>query len=496
MSDQDARERALARVPGTSHGKRDRDSWVGEEAAIYCRMSHARDEDQTGVDRQERICRRIAKRLGLAVAARNVFIDNNRSAWQRNRKRKGWDALLEAARSEGIRHVIAYHPDRLMRQPRDLEELLAISDEHGITLHGEANQRDLSDPDDRFFLRIEVAHACRSSDDTSRRLKTAEMERARDGRPHPGRRTYGYASDGVTIAEDEAEVVRWIFESFLDGGTPYQMAEELNRQGKRTTNGALWRINAVLKVLDSRHVAGIRVFRGKDIGPGTWEAIIDRGMWEEAQERRSHRSAIVRQGMRPGRFYLLRGVIWCAKCGRRMVGKNLNGRPAYICNNHITPDRADRCYRTAGAAYLEAFVKDAAINLLERLDVTGRETSSALSDTDNAAIEADHAELAELKAMWDSQEIRTSEYRQMRKAVEDRIKRIQAKTVVRPAAEVLDGMTGPNARATWEALEKAGSQARLNAVLRFLFAAVRIDENRSPNGTFDYGRVSIEQNEL
>ncbi len=80
--------------------------------------------------------------------------------------------------------MIVYHPDRLMRQPRDLEELLTLSDEHDITLHGQANCRDLSDPDDRFFLRIEVAHACRSSDDTSRRLRDAVEDRAREGRPH------------------------------------------------------------------------------------------------------------------------------------------------------------------------------------------------------------------------------------------------------------------------------------------------------------------------
>jgi site-specific DNA recombinase len=36
-----------------------------------------------------------------------------------------------------------------MRQPRDLEELLQIADAHDITLHGQANRRDLADPDDR-----------------------------------------------------------------------------------------------------------------------------------------------------------------------------------------------------------------------------------------------------------------------------------------------------------------------------------------------------------
>ncbi|MHB9860189.1 hypothetical protein [Streptomyces sp. YIM S03343] len=70
-----------------------------------------------------------------------------------------------------------------MRQPRGIEELLQVSDDHAITLHGEANRRDLSDPDDRSILRIEVAHACRSSEGTSRQLKSAMQDRAREGRP-------------------------------------------------------------------------------------------------------------------------------------------------------------------------------------------------------------------------------------------------------------------------------------------------------------------------
>ena len=134
--------------------------------------------------------------------------------------------------------------------------------------------------------------------------------------------------------------------------------------------------------------------------------------------------------------------------------------------------------------------------MLERLDVTGEQSSAVLSDGDNAAISADRAEIAELKDMWDKQEIRTTEYRQMRRAVEDRIRKIQDKTIVRPAAEVLEGMTGPGARTTWEAHEKAGDHERLNAVLRFLFAAVRIGESRAPAGTFDYGRIAIEQNQV
>lgn len=109
---------------GRTRGEGGSAGWVGQSAAIYCRISKARDEDQTGVDRQERLCREVAARLGLVIAPGGVLVDNNRSAWQRNRTRPGWTALLEAIRAGRVRHVIVYHPDRLMRQPRDLEELL------------------------------------------------------------------------------------------------------------------------------------------------------------------------------------------------------------------------------------------------------------------------------------------------------------------------------------------------------------------------------------
>lgn len=229
------RRRRVAAIEATSRqGGGGRRSWEGEPAAIYCRISKATDDDQTGVDRQERICREIAQRLQLEVPADRVHVDNNRSAWQRNRKRPGWDALLAGMRAGQFRHVTVYHPDRLMRQPRDLEELLAISEEQDITLHGQANRRDLSDPDDRFFLRIEVAHACRSSDDTSRRLKDALADRARDGKPHTSKRRYGYSPDGMEIVPDEAEILREMFRRYLDGEAVHGITMRLIRRGVPT----------------------------------------------------------------------------------------------------------------------------------------------------------------------------------------------------------------------------------------------------------------------
>jgi site-specific DNA recombinase len=205
------------------------------------------------------------------------------SAWKRDRKRTGWDALLDAARTGVVKHIVAYHPDRLMRRPKDLEQLLTIADDADIMLHGQANRRDLSDADNRFFLRIEVAHACRSSDDTSRRLKAAMIDQANDGKPHSGRRRNGYDKDAVTQIPAEAQIVREIFARYLDGDSPRTIAADLNTREVPTMTEKKWETWRVMAVLDSRHVAGIRVFHEEEIGRGTWEPIIDEGTFAEAR---------------------------------------------------------------------------------------------------------------------------------------------------------------------------------------------------------------------
>ena len=93
-------------------------------AAVYTRLSYSPDGSLETTDRQEADCRRVAERLGASID--EVFCDNNRSAWRRNVRRPGWEKLLEGIAAGRWDLIITYHGDRLMRQPRDLEELLTL----------------------------------------------------------------------------------------------------------------------------------------------------------------------------------------------------------------------------------------------------------------------------------------------------------------------------------------------------------------------------------
>ena len=137
-----ARERAVSRVTAGQQTKRSRESWTGEDAAIYCRVSHIKDKDQTSVDRQERICRGTCGEPGPGSAACAGGPEPFGVA--AGPETAGLGALLKVARDREIRHIVVYRPERPMRQPWDLEELLKISEEHGIILHGKASHRDLS----------------------------------------------------------------------------------------------------------------------------------------------------------------------------------------------------------------------------------------------------------------------------------------------------------------------------------------------------------------
>jgi site-specific DNA recombinase len=142
-----------------------------------------------------------------------------------------------------------------------------------------------------------------------------------------------------------------------------------------------------------------------------------------------------------------------------------------MCSRMERLDDAE-CTRTISGPRLEEFVVDAAVHVLENLHITTATPTTAMSDTDRAAVQTTKTELAELKEMWTAQELSTREYRQMRTVLDERLSALQARTVIRPTASILKGITGPDARTAWQDLGDTGQGDRQNAILRFLFAAV------------------------
>lgn len=249
--------------------------------AIYCRISLATHGDQVKVKRQEKLCRRMADRLGWDVVC--VYSDNNRSAWQRNRKREGWDSMLLAIEAGGVDAVIVYHGDRLIRQPWDLETLLTLADGRGIRLASPSGTRDLDNSDHRYQLRLDVAAACRESDRISQRTQDAHADRAEHGVVKAGGyRAFGYKRSGK-VKDAEAVEYRDAVARVLSGESKSSIIRDWNLRGVLTTPGNPWTDRAFAKMLRSPRYAGLSSYKGEVVGKGKWKALIDQDSWEALQ---------------------------------------------------------------------------------------------------------------------------------------------------------------------------------------------------------------------
>lgn len=187
-------------------------------AIIYARISQDRSGERVGVTRQLELCRELAGRHGLSVDAGDEIVDNDVSAYRPSKRRPGWEQVVCKIRDEGVDAVVVFHPDRLYRHPVELEELVALIEDAAVQIHTcTAGDMDLSTPSGRLVGRMLGATARHEVEHKAERQAAAARSRASAGRWNGGRRPLGYESDGVTICEPEAQVLREAARRLLAG---------------------------------------------------------------------------------------------------------------------------------------------------------------------------------------------------------------------------------------------------------------------------------------
>jgi site-specific DNA recombinase len=438
--------------------------------------------------------RERAESMGLKVVA--VHVDNNRSAWQRGRSRPGWDAMLREIEAGQYSHVLAYDPDRLMRQPRDLEDLLDVARSHGVTLVGKVNDMDLATSSDQMVLRILIAQACKASDDTSRRVLDSLAEVAAAGRPHGGKRPFGFDADRVSHHPEEAPIVREIARRRLNGDSNNAIADDLNDRGVLTAQGRdrveramasgkprptelpIWRPVTIRALLESPRIAGLRTHRG-EVVDAVWHPIIELSQWQELKTVQSQRTATWREGKDAWRFYWLRGVIRC-ECGRKLYGHKTR-TPVYYC-----PPEQDGCGNTRiSATAVEALIDQWITRRLASASTLATTTLVTVDPDEERERRRLDAKLQDLEEMWADGELTRAEYSRMRRGVQERVKKLSNTTVVRPTS-ALNGMTGAKAAELWS----SASPPRRRAIAGILIADIIVAPS-SRLGVFDPDRVRL-----
>jgi DNA invertase Pin-like site-specific DNA recombinase len=241
-------------------------------AAVYTRISNDPKLEGLGVQRQLDDCRALADRLGWTVAAR--FDDNDTSAFS-GRTRPGFEAMLTAMKNGEFGALICWHTDRLYRSMKDLERLIDIAEAGQVQIRTvQGGDLDLSTSAGRMVARILGSVARQESEHSAERRKRANQQQAAAGKWVSANRPFGYTAKGEPL-EPEASLIRQAATDVLAGKSIKQVAREWNTAGVVGSRGRPFTAPNVRRLLVNPRYAGINVHKGKVVGPGTWEPIID-----------------------------------------------------------------------------------------------------------------------------------------------------------------------------------------------------------------------------
>jgi site-specific DNA recombinase len=297
---------------------------MGALAGIYTRISADQNGEGLGVQRQEADARKLCEDRGWTVV--EVFCDNDRSAYQRNKPRERYQDMLQAVREGRIDTIVAWHPDRLHRQLRELVPFIDLVNKHHVRVETvTAGEYDLSTPTGRMQARIVGSVAEFESEHKAERIRRKLQANAAEGKHHGGTRPYGWSEDRVSLDEAEAATVREATSRVIAGESIRSITKALNDAGHRTSTGKPWSDVLVRSMILRPRNAGLRQYLGEIAEhPGQWEPIVPAEDFYQAQAILTNPARRTHSG-RGGRVHLLSAIARCGVCdGPVVVGK---GKP-------------------------------------------------------------------------------------------------------------------------------------------------------------------------
>lgn len=459
-------------------------------AALYLRISEDKAGERAGVERQRTDCEALCASRGWKVAG--VYEDNDRSAYS-GRERPEYTRLVSAVAAGDVEVVVTWHQDRLWRNVAEQQVFLTLGRDAGLKLVATpSGEFDPADADDAFTSTILAAVAQKESADKARRVARAELERAKRGQHHGGRRAFGHTLDRSAIVPAEAAEIRDAARRIIRGETLGSVAVDWNARGIATTGGTQWTVNKVRDLLRQPRLAGLRTYKGEVIGKGDWPPIIDDDTHSRLvalfSSRRGHPRTL------PARVYLLAGgLVRCGECGTGLRGnRDSRGRARYAC----PASSNGGCGRVViNVERSESIVRDLVFDYIDGPDFAAalKRAQAAASDSESEVsnlvddLAEDRTRLVELGDMLADGEVSRVEYQRLAARVRERIaaaeSRLGAIEGSGPALS-LDGQ-GDVLRKAWDAMTLEEKRQVIRAVARY-FVVNRVTR---PTGSFQAERI-------
>ena len=308
-------------------------------AVIYRRVSDAK---QLG--------RRFESCESQASICRDVIQRHEKEGWHEiayftdpaytgaNMRRPGMEALMRLVATGGVRKVVIFKLERVLRSTDEWAPFRAFLQKHGCELVSALE--DISERTALGRLKNNILVSVSEYDrlNIGEKVRAKMQEQAKRGYWNGGSVPFGYAYDKntQTLKPDavDAPIVRRIFDHTAKLGSLTDLANALNAEGLRTKirlvrrrdgveetiGNRLWRSDGLrILVANPLYRAAVR-YAGTEY-PAQHEPLVSREVWEQANAATQHKKPraadLVLERDRHG--HVLKGIVWCGHCGRTLV---------------------------------------------------------------------------------------------------------------------------------------------------------------------------------
>ena len=336
-----------------------------KKVAAYARVSMQSERMLHSLSAQVSYYSGLIQKNGLGICRRYAddFISGTNTV-----KRDEFKRMLADCEAGKIDIILTKSISRFARNTVDLLETVRHLKDLGVEVRFEKERIRSMDGDGELMLTILASFAQEESRSISDNVKWGIRKRMQNGIPNGHFRIYGYRWEGdeLVIVPEEAEIVKRIFQNFLDGKSRLETERELAAEGITTRDGCRWVDSNIKVVLTNVTYTGnlllqkefisdpISKQRKKNRGElpryyveDTHPAIIDKATFDFVQEemaRRRELGALANKSLNTSCFT---GKIKCPYCGQSYMHnkrvKNGNVQEYWNCGSKKKKKVGDGC---------------------------------------------------------------------------------------------------------------------------------------------------------
>ncbi len=303
--------------------------------AIYARVSTQEQADEGfSIESQIDVISKSIIQNGDIVY--DIYIDRGISGKAMD-NRPELQRMLSDAKHSRFDEVIVWKVNRLGRNHLELLKIVQQLERYNVDFRSHTEPFDTTTPTGKLMFSMIASIGQFERETIVENVKAGMKQRASQGLFNGGR-MLGYYSEKVAderiksklvIIPEEADIVRMIFDMYINGFGFKKISNKINDFGFRTINGNLFSIYAVRDIVMNPTYAGFIRYNNRTknrknndaesahIYKGQHDPIITEEIWNQAQaimQSRAHGPRKVHKGV-----FLLTGLLKCPECGSSMV---------------------------------------------------------------------------------------------------------------------------------------------------------------------------------